>query len=409
MTEDKNKDYGYATLSALHGIINIDSHKFLDFSNKQTLDNLAPEWIKNMERNYKNKLWKRYGSFIQPCSGLGKDKAIIGVGAGASFNKNSMVLKYIHDKDAVKNWIDRNFIIFASNHQFKPLLKLGIIPDFVYLVDASEVVYRQLCEDIPESGKSCVMIAPFHASPKVLKAWTDQGRDVFFFISHAQKMKNAFKDITKKEPDEFSLVAGGNVLNTMWMFSAKVFGSKVFMCVGNDLSFEIKKAKAEQEKGYYADGDYSTNAKGTGTGRDEAATGKKWLSFKIQERKIIVPGQNKMEIVGDKIVGTSHTLWVYKTWMEESMLLVTDGKKELGLHYYNCSEGGILGVLTKSMEDAEMKKDENWFMMDEVCPRWHTTTLQHAATQYLQAKEGVKWQSTSRLDAPAATRSVLHA
>ena len=406
----KNKDYGYDTLSALHGIIHRDSHKFLDFSNTRTLDNLAPIWIKQMKENHKNRMWKKHGSFIRACTGLGVNKACIGVGAGPSFNKNASVLKFIHDKDAVKNWAERDFIIFASNHQFKPLLKMGIIPDFVYMVDASDVVYRQMCEDVPAEGKNTVMIAPFHASPRVLKEWTRQGREILFFLSHGKIMREAFRNIVRKSPTPHVIVAGGNVLNTMWMFASKVFGSKTFMCVGNDLSFEIKKKKKDQEKGYYADGDYSTNAPGTGTGRDEAATNKKWLSFKVQKRMIEVPGKNNLEIVGDKVVGTSHTLWVYKTWMEESMLLLTHSKKELGLHYYNCTEGGILGVLAKSLDDVELRKDENWFMMDDVCQRWHTTTLEHAATQYLQAKEAVRWQRVGNLlAAPRVTSLVLPA
>jgi hypothetical protein len=46
--------------------------------------------------------------------------------------------------DGVKSWFDRNFIILASNHQLKPLLNMGIIPDFVMVADASDVVMDQL-------------------------------------------------------------------------------------------------------------------------------------------------------------------------------------------------------------------------------------------------------------------------
>jgi len=178
----------------------------------------------------------------------------------------------------------------------------------------------------------------------------------------------------------------------MWVFSAKIFGSKVFMCIGNDLSFPIKEDKKDQEASYYSDGDYSSNAPITGTGRDEANCKKKWLGFEIKKRTIKIPGKTDLEIVGNEILGTSHSLWVYKTWIEESILLMTSQRKELGFHYYNCTEGGILGVMARNFEDEEMKKNENWYMLDEVCNRWHTTTLENAATQYLQAKERVRWQ-----------------
>lgn len=411
--EDKEKDFGYDKMKPLHGIIHRDSHKFLELSNTQTVNKLIPMWTEHMKENYKNRMWIKHGSFVSGCHQLGIGKAAIGVGAGASFNINAHILKYIHDRDGIKSWEDRDFLIFASNHQFKPLLKMGIIPDFVFLVDASGMpsVHRQLCEDIPESGKSSVLIAPFHAAPNVMKSWEDQGRKILFFISSHGELKKAFTDITKKDPNGHSIVCGGNVVNTMWMFSAKVFESKIFMCIGNDLSFQIKDTKQKQEESYYSDGDYSTNAPVTGSGRDEASCEKKWLGYKIQKRPIFIPGQNEFEVVGNEIVGTSHSLWVYKTWMEESMLLMTGMYNHMGLHYYNCTEGGILGVMAKNLEDTELKKNENWYMLDEVCPRWHTTTLENAAIHFLQAKEQVRCQAKGMLlqDVQHATRLVQHA
>lgn len=383
----ENEDrFGYETLSALHGIINEESHKFMNSSNKSTLNELGKLWTNNMTKNHENGMWKKHGSFQASCSGLAVNKAVITVGAGRSFNRNKGVLKYIHDHDG-RTWEEKNFVIIASNHQYKPLLEMGIIPDFVMLVDASGVVYRQLCEDIPREGNGSILIAPFHADPKVIKAWSKQGRMLKFFVASSKEIKDCFGKLTDEDPEAHSISSGGNVVNTAWMFCSKVFGSKVFMCVGNDLSFSLHKDKKEQEKRYYADGDYSTNAPGTGTGRDEAGCEKQWLSYKIRKRLIHVPGKNNTEIIGDEIVGTSHTLWVYKTWIEESMILMTKHKPEYGLHYFNCTEGGILGVLAKSYDTDEMKKEENWFMIDDVCHRWHTDTLEHAAAQFLTAKQ----------------------
>ena len=74
---------------------------------------------------------------------MGFNKALIGVGAGQSFNKNKDILKKLTDWDGIKSWQDRNFVIMAANHQFKPLLKMGIIPVFVVVADASDVVMEQ--------------------------------------------------------------------------------------------------------------------------------------------------------------------------------------------------------------------------------------------------------------------------
>ena len=403
------EDYSWDDLTPLHGIIHKDSHKFLKFSNDTTVDHLLPMWKKNIDDNHKNGMWKIHGSLITACSMLGKNKAIIGVGAGRSFKNNADTLKFIHDNDAVKNWEDRDFIIFASNHQFKPLLKMGIIPDFVYLVDASGMpsVHKQLCEGIPREGKDVVLIAPFNVSPNIATPWTKQGRKMLFFVSNQKELLAHACDVIGEDLKDHAIVCGGNVLNTMWMFSSKIFGSTVFLGMGNDLSFPIKKTKKEQEKGYYCDGDYSTNAPVTGSGRDEAACEKKWLGFKIKKRNIFVPNKNNLEIVGADILGTSHSLWVYKTWIEESMLLVTHYYKYLGLHYYNCTEGGILGVMAKSLKDEDLKKNENWYMLDEVCSRWHTTTLEHAATQFLKAKEGAKCQGLEILADVQAVRELV--
>jgi hypothetical protein len=383
--DKKEEDYGFSTMSAVHGIIDEKSHKFISLSNERTWEVLSPLWIKNMEKNLP--LWKKYGGIGKSCWGIGVNKAIIAIGAGQSFNKNKDVLKFIHDHDGVKDWLDRDFIFMACNHQYKPLLKMGIIPDFVVLVDASDVVYNQLCVDVPDIGISTALIAPFHGSPKVINEWIKQGKEISFFSTATKAMLAEVEKIIGEDPLPHSVNSGGNVLNTIWTSSLKIFGSKVFMCVGNDLSFPIKEKKKDQEDSYYADGDYSSNAKGTGTGRDEAACEKKWLGFSLKKRSIVVPGKNSLELVGDEIVGTSHTLWVYKTVVEEGMILITKLHPEYGLHYYNCSEGGILGVMAKSTDDAEMKKEDNWYPLDDVCHRWHTTTLEHAATQYLQAKQ----------------------
>ena len=402
----EEEDYGYGILSALHGIIDKKSHKFLDLSNQQTIDILGDMWIDHMEQNQKRRMWKKHTPLVRACAGAGAGKAIIGIGGGPSFNKNASTLKFIYDKDTRKGWDDRDFIFFASNHQFKPLLKMGIFPDFVFLVDGADLdsVHKQLCVDVDGRSKGTLLVAPYHVSPKIAKSWTDQGRGILFFVSNAQVMRDEFRRIVKKSPSEHAMICGGNVMNTMWVFGAKIFGSKIFMCMGNDLSFPVKDTKKEQEAGYYADGDYSSNSKETGTGRDEAKCEKKWLSFELKKRIIKIPGKSDLEIVGNEIVGTSHSLWVYKTWIEESILLMTSQRKELGFHYYNCTEGGILGVMTKSFDREEMKRNENWYMLDEVCNRWHTTTLEHAATQYLQAKERIRWQEQQGV--PNATNLV---
>jgi hypothetical protein len=139
-------------------------------------------WCENIRENVKSRLWKKHRGVARDCIGMGFNKAVVAVGAGQSFNKNRHILKKLTDLDGIRDWEDRNFIIIASNHQYKPLLRMGIIPDFVIAVDGSDVIYDQLCTDIPEIGRHTVFLAGLQCSNKVLKEWDKQGREIRFFL-----------------------------------------------------------------------------------------------------------------------------------------------------------------------------------------------------------------------------------
>ena len=83
--------------------------------------------------------------------------------------------------------------------------------------------------------------------------------------------------------------------------------------------------------------------------------------------------------------------------------MITAANDKARFRYYNCTEGGVLGVLAKSTYPKEMVKEENWFMVDEVCKRYHTTTLKYATDQFTRAKEILRCQLGGRLpSAPSA-------
>ena len=168
----------------------------------------------------------------------------------------------------------------------------------------------------------------------------------------------------------------------------------MFLAVGNDLSFPLNDDIDKQRDGYYADGDYSTNAAVTGTGRDEAKVMKRWAGFNLTKSpiKLINPkGLDRYNIELD-LVGTSHTLWVYKTWLE-STILRTSVVPNLSLHYFNCTEGGILGVMTKDVDyerffdGDDWRKPENWYLLDEKCRCYHTALLEDAMEHFDKCKE----------------------
>ena len=385
----------------MHGVILKENYDFITQINKQTTGYLAETWVKNLQDNIH--LWKKCGS-IKDCLGIGKNKATIGVGAGPSFNKNKELFARVVNVDGVNDWEYRDFITIASNHQFKPLLKMGVIPDFVLLVDAgTKGVYEQLCEDIPSEAGPVTLITGLQCSPRIVNAWLDQGRPIKFFLSPSPDLMEEFNKITGKNPRLHKLELGGNVLNGAWMISLAVFQSTVFMGLGNDLSYPLIGDLDERRKAYYSDGDYTTNAQESGSGRDEAKVGKIWGGFTLKRKSLVIPGQNDRYDITIDTVGTSHTLWVYKTWLESTVM--GQSKTPVSFHYFNCTEGGILGVLAKDQNTKAMNLADNWFMLDSVCPKYHTAMFEDAVTIFLKAKEMMEkdeWQNTDRLLSPAA-------
>jgi hypothetical protein len=363
--------------------------KFMQIVSKNTTKILNELWIKNFEENYKNGLWNIKNALNHDCLGIAKNKCVIGIGAGQCFNKNKDVLKEALNRDGVKNWENRSFITIASNHQFKPLLKMGIIPDFVMLVDASDVVYDQLCVDIPMMGQNTVLITGLHCSPKVLKAWTEQGRTIRYFLNMSKEVRAKFKDITGIDDTSHAIELGGNVLNGAWIVGLTKMGSTVFMCVGNDLSYADHPDLQKRKKEYYADGDYSTNDVTTGTGRDEATKMKKWAGYNLSRRLIVSPDPKdtlrRYNIELD-LVGTTHTLWVYKIWLEAALMSQVQYTNN-HFHYFNCTEGGILGVMSKEKTAVSFTDPTNWYMLDEVCRFYHTAMLGDAILQFEKSKE----------------------
>lgn len=392
--QDITEHKSYQDRPELHGIIHQSNYDYVSQVSLGTMDLLGGTWEENIKRNVR--LWKKHRP-LNSCIGLARNKATIGVGAGPSFKNNCDVLKRIMDEDGVKDWEDRNFYIIASNHQYKPLLNMGIIPDFVILVDAADTVYTQLCEDIPSEGQGTTLITGLHCSSKILDTWSRQGREILFYASTAPALCNVFQREVKKNPHHHKLELGGNTLNAAWMISIVKFQSTVFMALGNDLAFPSHDDLGKRRKEFYSDGDYSTMAKKTGSGRDEAAIDKVWAGFHLKPKKIWMPNNSRIEQlkydVELEIVGTSGQLWVYKIWLESTLL--GQLANPVSFRYYNCSESGILGVMARKLGEENLKKQENWFMFDEVCRFYHTTTLEDAGRQFASMKEIMKCQGAA--------------
>lgn len=354
--------------------------KFVQKSNDKTIAALSKTWKRNARRNLK-KYFKKYGLLVDNCRGFGFDKATVMIGAGPSLKRNWDVLRKINKWNFGFEFPKQPFLFMCSNHQFKPCLKADITPHFVVLVDASdsEAIYNQLCVDIPEEAKPVILFCAIHVNPRIVRDWTMQGRHVQFYIPDDDENRKLAKEVTGKDLKSRSIVQGGNVSNVAYVASLVAFDSRIFISLGNDLSYDLADDIEKRRANYYADGDYSTNL---ASGRDEAKGMKHWCGFLMREN----PFQEGKTIIDFPIKGTTDSLFTYKQWIETHIAIqdVTPHP----FHYYNCSESGILGVIPKSYKKVDMDDVKNWQLLDDVLPRrYHTRMFSDVISDIIIMKE----------------------
>ena len=346
------------------------------FDNSGHTENALGElWMSNLRANLK--LLKKHEMIADALNGFGKGKAVIAVGAGASFNLNKYILKQVYDYNIRFLVEDQPFIIIATNKMFKPLLKMGIHPHFVVLVDAGDVLYDQLCTGIAKKSKNHILITGFHCSPKILKKWDDMGNHILFYLIGGDNEREVFEKHTKKDGEIYQTSQGGNIINTLWIMTIRYLHCSTYIMMGNDLSFKYSHDKKEREESFYAAGDYRTNILNK---RDEAKDKFAWMGIDKIYRS---PFVNK-NMVDFELKSVSRQLWIYKTWLEVQAAVWSEKQK---FFIINASESGVLGVLAKDYNKKHIMEKGNWFLIDEILPkRWLTTTLDEACASILKAK-----------------------
>jgi hypothetical protein len=345
--------------------------------NESTVGALAPVWRENAKKNME--LFRKHGSLVDSFHGFGTNRAVIGVGAGPSFNKNKRMLKHIFDCNIQFGLKDQPFIIVASNKQFRPLVEMGIYPHFVMLVDAGKALYPQLCgKGVPKFAQQSILITGLHADHRTLKEWDKRGGQICFYLIGDEVDQEYFRKETGQNPNRVHIQQGGNVLNTLWVLSHRVLGASTYIMVGNDLAFKYSDDKAEREASFYADGDYRLNILNR---RDEAKDKMAWMGFDLKECSL-APGKYLYDL---SPIGISKQMWVYKTWLEVQAAVWADRHK---FFIFNASEAGSLGVLAREHNEKAMNERGNWFMIDELLPsRWLTTSLYKASQMFLEARK----------------------
>ena len=243
----------------------------------------------------------------------------------------------------------------------------------------SDSIYQQLCVDIPEEAQPVILFCAMHVNPKIVRDWTKQGRHVQFYIPDNEESQKLVKEVIGKDLKSRSIVQGGNVSNVAYIASLVAFDSRVFIALGNDLSYDLADDVDKRRANYYADGDYSSNL---ASGRDEAKGVKNWCGFEMRAN----PFEEGKTIIDFPIKGTTDSLFTYKQWLETHIAI--QDVSPASFHYYNCSESGILGVIPKSYKKIDLDNVKNWQLLDDILPnRYHTRMFSDVVSDIIIMKE----------------------
>jgi len=212
-------------------------------------------------------------------------KAVVFVGRGQSLEKAIDMFAGMDDR----------FIIVCTNSSIRYLLDHGIVPHYMMLIDGEAGNWT--FDGLPESAKDVTAIfAPGAYHEEVVK-WPGKIMVVPYGIKHGKLQKEIRKRWGKSIP------AGGNALNGGVAIFLMNTLAKIYVFVGNNLSFK------EGERFYF----------NQDTDRDDKAY---WVMH---------------DIYGEECY-TDIPMYEYKIWLEQAASQFWPE-----CYFVNCSEG-ILGV-----------------------------------------------------------------
>jgi hypothetical protein len=257
---------------------------FMHWGNKNDEDAGLPQiWKVNGEQNipYLDSIKERVSS-VHSIPKY-EEKVLILVGMGASLKKSVSALKGLSDR----------YVLLATNSSCQYLLKHGITPHYVILLDGRPGNWTL---DLGKKAKDITAILSPCAEPEAMKSWP--GKIMIVPLGVKDKVLNGKIRRRWGKP----LPGGGNAFNSGFTIFSLLTDIKIMLFVGNDLSFKNT---------YYGDGRKSKN--------DDSVYF--WAT----------------DIYGEK-VRTLIPLYEYKVWLETVMAQTWPD-----YHYINCSDG-ILGV-----------------------------------------------------------------
>lgn len=249
-------------------------------------------WIKNYKQNRDK---------IKPAirTSDGFERACILVGSSPGIKKQVDTLKRLN----------HNFILISSNGAYQFLVKNGIIPDYVILIEARDHVVDDL--KVSSNGTKLV-VSPF-VDPEILNTWGGDYEN--YMVGGGDRINEVLSRDWEGKSDID--IGGGNVINASLLWAYKYLMCRSFVMIGVSLCYYDD---------YYVDG-RSTE----------------YVMRDFEKSK----GFHKAVDMYGEVVNTTAPLLMYKTWLETY-------SKLMGIELVNSTEDGILGVYPEPVN-----RDEN--------------------------------------------------
>ena len=195
-------------------------------------------WLRNFKAN-RNRI--QSSPSVQALKNRFRGMPTVLVGAGPSLDKTIHCLTHVKGKA----------VLIASDAALKPMLKQGIVPNFVMTLDPQEDIAKFLT-GVPHCG--VILVAPTIIHPRILDLWKGK---VVFYNKFAPDIP-ALVQIQKESPKVGILTPGGSVLSVAYDLGFQM-GASPIIFVGQDLSYDRKNtySRAGENEGQTLDGIYA--------------------------------------------------------------------------------------------------------------------------------------------------------
>lgn len=213
--------------------------------NAVTVQYYLPMWLENMYRNF-------IKEYVKDIRDIKEVESIVAKGTpGLVIASGPSLFKYKHTDLLAKSkfYTEKQGIIIATSHSLIPCLESGVVPDYVTITDAEDVMLEHIDHPIVDEYSSDIMgIFSTHIHPDVLDRWNG---DRIFVLTSIPDMTipNVQGVISGLFPNLTEFNAGAHVGAFSWNI-AHFMGCDPIAMIGLDCAFDI--ATPIEQTPYYS-------------------------------------------------------------------------------------------------------------------------------------------------------------